>query len=316
MGNCKTSDLALFTASKLSNPIIWKRQSLFEASLQTKNQCWALPQIVPLIRKLRTQGFGLRICEPISYRKHLRIFGKKIEIYRKSANQQHHWDRFFAIFKNIRFYDSMYRQIWVDVFIRGGVEDTRLEANAKDPKKSRDQGQGQGHKKISRPRTDPLEAKDQGHRRKCSSRKKVFKKIFQATSKKRSSKKFFRRKRSSNFFFRRFPLEENKKRSSQIFCEVSGAFQQNFNVSKIVLSSSRGQGNFRGLEASRRRPRTSKCVLEAKNVLEDSTFGIYKVQHPLQSSSAVERLFSMSAASLAAKWVSLMRQEASNRLFC
>ena len=44
----------------------------------------------PQIRKLRTQGFGLRICGPISYRKHLRICGKKIEIYRKSANQQHH----------------------------------------------------------------------------------------------------------------------------------------------------------------------------------------------------------------------------------
>ena len=33
-------------------------------------------------------------------------------------------------------------------------------------------------------------------------------------------------------------------------------------VQKIVLSSSRGQGNFRGLEASRPRPRTSKSVLE------------------------------------------------------
>ena len=44
-------------------------------------------------------------------------------------------------------------------------------------------------------------------------------------------------------------------------------------VQKIVLSSSRGQGNFRGLEASwpRPRPRTSKCVLEAKDVFEDST---------------------------------------------
>ena len=46
-------------------------------------------------------------------------------------------------------------------------------------------------------------------------------------------------------------------------------------IPKIVLSSSRGQGNFRGLEASRPRPRTSKCVLEdvleAKDVLEDST---------------------------------------------
>ena len=42
-----------------------------------------------------------------------------------------------------------------------------------------------------------------------------------------------------------------------------------------MLSSSRGQANFRGLEASRPRPRTSKCVLEdvleAKDVLEDST---------------------------------------------
>ena len=46
-------------------------------------------------------------------------------------------------------------------------------------------------------------------------------------------------------------------------------------VQKVVLSSSRGQGYFRGLEASRPRPRTSKCVLEdvleAKDVLEDST---------------------------------------------
>ena len=40
-------------------------------------------------------------------------------------------------------------------------------------------------------------------------------------------------------------------------------------IQKIVLSSSRGQANFRGLEASR--PRPSKCVLEAKDVLEDST---------------------------------------------
>ena len=44
-------------------------------------------------------------------------------------------------------------------------------------------------------------------------------------------------------------------------------------VQKIVLSSSRGQGNFRGLEDRRPRPRTSKCVLEAKDVLENSTSG-------------------------------------------
>ena len=45
-----------------------------------------------------------------------------------------------------------------------------------------------------------------------------------------------------------------QKRYLQIFREVSGAFQQNFNGSKNSASSSRGQGNFRGPKASR--PRT------------------------------------------------------------
>ena len=67
---------------------------------------------------------------------------------------------------------------------RGGVEDTRLEAKAKDAKKIRGQGQGQPFRgqNLSRPRTGMLEAKakDQGHRRKCSPKKK-------------SSKIFFRR---------------------------------------------------------------------------------------------------------------------------
>ena len=60
------------------------------------------------------------------------------------------------------------------------------------------------------------------------------------------------------------------------FLQCFRRFSTNFQLfKKIVLSSSRGQGNFRGLEASRPRPRTSKCVLEdvleAKDVLEDST---------------------------------------------
>ena len=67
------------------------------------------------------------------------------------------------------------------------------------------------------------------------------------------------------------------------FREVSGVFRQNFNGSKIMLSSSRGQGNFRGLEASRPRPRTSKCVLEdvleTKDVLEDSTSDTHSTNH-------------------------------------
>ena len=54
-----------------------------------------------------------------------------------------------------------------------------------------------------RPRTDLLEAKakDQGHRRKCSPKKKVLKIFFRRSQKKRSSKKFFRRKKSSKLFF-------------------------------------------------------------------------------------------------------------------
>ena len=67
------------------------------------------------------------------------------------------------------------------------------------------------------------------------------------------------------------PTEKNKKRCLQIFREFSGVFQQILAVQEIVLSSSQGLANFRGLEASRPRPRTWKCVLEAKNVLEDST---------------------------------------------
>ena len=83
----------------------------------------------------------------------------------------------------------------MSVVTRGGVEDTRLEAKAKDTKKIQGQGQGQPFRgqTLSRPRTGMLEAKDQGHKRKCSpkKKKKVFTKIFQAIStKKRFPKNF------------------------------------------------------------------------------------------------------------------------------
>ena len=56
--------------------------------------------------------------------------------------------------------------------LRGGVEDTRLEA--KDTKKIRGQGQGQPFRgqTLSRPRTGMLKAKDQGRSHKCSQKKK------------------------------------------------------------------------------------------------------------------------------------------------
>ena len=75
------------------------------------------------------------------------------------------------------------------------------------------------------------------------------------------------KKKSSQKFFRRFPQKN-------VFQKIFQALHKIL-IQKIVLSSSRGQANFRGLEASRPRPRTSKCVLEdfleAKDVLKDST---------------------------------------------
>ena len=75
-------------------------------------------------------------------------------------------------------------------------------------------------------------AKDQGHKRKCSPKTKVFKKFFSGDLKK-VFKKFFQafssKKRLLKFFF-------------QAIYKISA-------IQKKVLSSSRGQANFQGLEA-------------------------------------------------------------------
>ena len=137
-------------------------------------------------------------------------------------------------------------ELWVQCSksnTRGGVEDTRLEA--KHTKKKLGQGQGQGQpfrgQTLSRPRTGMLKAKakDQGHKRKCSPKKK-----------KRSSQKFFKRSPQKN-----------------VFQKIFQALHKILTIQKIVLSSSRGQANFQGIEASRPRPRPRT----SKNVLEDST---------------------------------------------
>ena len=75
-------------------------------------------------------------------------------------------------------------------------------------------------------------------------------------------------KRSSQKFFRRSP-KKKKGLHKNFSCDL----HKILTIQKIVLSSSRGQANFRGLEASRprprtwpsrprSRPRTLKCVLE------------------------------------------------------
>ena len=78
---------------------------------------------------------------------------------------------------------------------RGGVEDTRLEAKAKDTKKN-----PRPRPKTAFPRTDTLEAKakDQGYKRKCSPKKKRSSQKFSSDlDEKTFSKKFF--KRSTKF---------------------------------------------------------------------------------------------------------------------
>ena len=154
----------------------------------------------------------------------------------------------------------------VELIVRGGVEDTRLEAKAKDTKKIRGQGQGQGLSKDRHSRGQGQECSRPRPRTKDTSasalqkkkKKKVFTKIFQAISKKKVFTKIFQAISTKT----RFP--KNFSSAPKILT-----------IQKLVLSSSRGQANFRGLEASRPRPRTSKCVLEdvleAKDVLEDST---------------------------------------------
>ena len=148
-------------------------------------------------------------------------------------------------------YNNMKKNSYIQ-HIRGGVEDTRLEAKAKakDTKKIRGQGQGQPFRgqTLSRPRTGMLEAKakDHGHKAQVLSKKKK--------KKKRSSQKFFRRspkkkKRSAQKFFKRSPLKN-------VFQKIFQALHKILTFQKIVLSSSRGQANFRGLQASRPRPRT------------------------------------------------------------
>ena len=77
---------------------------------------------------------------------------------------------------------------------RGGVEDTRLEAKAKDTKIIRGQGQPFRGQTLSRPRTGMLEAKakNQGHKRNCSPKKKkgLHKNFSSDLHKKTFSKKF------------------------------------------------------------------------------------------------------------------------------
>ena len=125
---------------------------------------------------------------------------------------------------------------------------TQKNFEAKD-KPSRGQGQT-----LSRPRP-----KDAG----ASVLKKRFLKIFLSSLKKKVFKNFFQAKKVfKNFFSGDFHLRKTKKGLRKFSARFLALSNKLSTVQKIVLSSSRGQGNFRGLEASRPmlRPRTSKSV--------------------------------------------------------
>ena len=129
------------------------------------------------------------------------------------------------------------------IFIRGRVEDTRLEA--KDTKKSEAKA-----KDSAFPRTGTLEVKDRNARGQGQGPRTQAQVL--SKEKKRSSQNFsgdFQKKRSSQKFSRRSPRKN-------VFQKIFLSLHKVLTIQKIVLSSSRGQANFRGLEASRPRPRT------------------------------------------------------------
>ena len=164
--------------------------------------------------------------------------------------------------------------------------------------------QGQGHKNNPRPRTalprtDPLEPKDRNARGQGQGprthagvsvlKKKGLQNFFQAISKKEKVFKFFffhAKKVFKNFFLAIYNWGKQKKVFANFPRDLMAFSNKISTVQKIVLSSSRGQGNFRGFVARPRtwpsRPRTSKCVLkdvlEAKDVLKDSTSGLNHFQ--------------------------------------
>ena len=140
----------------------------------------------------------------------------------------------------------------------------KSEAKAKDSLSEDRHSRGQGQE-CSRSRTKDTSASALQKKKK----KKVFTKIFQAISKKKKQTNFHKNtKKTKN--------QKGLHKNTKIFQAISTkkGFPKNFQalykiltIQKIMLSSNRGQANFRGLEASRPRPRPRT----SKSVLEDST---------------------------------------------
>ena len=120
---------------------------------------------------------------------------------------------------------------------QGSRPKTQKKSEAKDSLSEDRHSRGQGQE-CSRPRPRTKVTSAIALQKK---KKKVFRKNFQAISKK---KKGLHKNLSSDLL--------KKTSSKKVFQEL----HKILTIHKIVLSSSRGQANFRGLEASRPRPRT------------------------------------------------------------
>ena len=99
------------------------------------------------------------------------------------------------------------------LYIRGGVEDTRLEAKARDTKKIRGRAQPFRGQTLSRPSP---RTKDTGVRWKVFSKKKVFKNFFSGEIQKNKNKT--NKKRSSTTIFKRSPEKTVFKNFFQAVC--------------------------------------------------------------------------------------------------
>ena len=127
----------------------------------------------------------------------------------------------------------------------------KSEAKAKDSLSEDRHSRGQGHE-CSRPRTKDTSASALQKKKKKGLHKN-FSGDLQKKKKKKGLHKNFsgdlqkKKKRSSQKFFKRSPRKH-------VFQKIFQALHKILTIQKLVLSSSRGQANFRGLEASR--PRT------------------------------------------------------------
>ena len=97
---------------------------------------------------------------------------------------------------------------------RGGVENTRLEVEAKNTKKSKAKDTSSEDRPSRVPRTEMLKAKDQGHNAKVFSKNKVFAQNF---------RKFFRNlKNQKKVFAHKFAKFQQNSSVKNFFCKFSG----------------------------------------------------------------------------------------------